>query len=228
MLNFTGTSRDVETMAHELGHGMHGILSAKQTAVNRDPILPLAEVASVFGEMLVTDYLLGRMKDPEEKIALYCSKLESAFATTFRQNMFHRFEVRTHSLIADHHLSTEELCTIYHEELVSMFGDSVTIPAHYDMEWAIVQHMFLWPFYVYAYNFAQLVVLSLYQKYLEEGEKFKPVYYRILETGSAMTPAEILGLAGIDPRDKAFWQKGFDFMRTRWVEPLEKLVAERK
>src|SRR5450830_247160 len=170
MLNFTGTSRDVETMAHELGHGMHGILSAKQTAVNRDAILPLAEVASVFGEMLVTDYLLGRIKDPEEKIALYCSKLE----------------------------------------------------------WAIVQHMFLWPFYVYAYNFAQLVVLSLYQKYLEEGEKFKPVYYRILETGSAMTPAEILGLAGIDPRDKAFWQKGFDFMRTRWVEPLEKLVADRK
>jgi oligoendopeptidase F len=96
------------------------------------------------------------------------------------------------------------------------------------MEWAIVQHMFLWPFYVYAYNFAQLVVLSLYQKYLEEGKKFKPVYYRILETGSAMTPTEILGLAGIDPRDKAFWQKGFDFMRTRWVEPLEKLVAERK
>jgi oligoendopeptidase F len=109
-----------------------------------------------------------------------------------------------------------------------MFGDSVTIPAHYDMEWAIVQHMFLWPFYVYAYNFAQLVVLSLYQKYLEEGEKFKPVYYRILETGSAMTPAEILGLAGIDPCDKAFWQKGFDFMRTHWIEPLEKLVSERK
>src|SRR5450756_2632706 len=228
MLNFTGTGRDVETMAHELGHGMHGILSAKQTAVNRDAILPLAEVASVFGEMLVTDYLLGRMKDPEEKIALYCSKLESAFATTFRQNMFHRFETRTHGLIANHQLSTDELRSIYHEELVNMFGDSVTIPAHYDMEWAIVQHMFLWPFYVYAYNFAQLVVLSLYQKYLEEGEKFKPVYYRILETGSAMTPAEILGLAGIDPRDKAFWQKGFDFMRTRWVEPLEKLVAERK
>lgn len=227
MLNFTGTGRDVETMAHELGHGMHGVLSAKQTAVNRDPILPLAEVASVFGEMLVTDYLLGRMKDPEEKIALYCSKLESAFATTFRQNMFHRFEVRTHALIPDHQLSTDELRTIYHEELQGMFGDSVIIPKHYDMEWAIVQHMFMWPFYVYAYNFAQLVVLSLYQKYLEEGEKFKPVYYRILETGSAMTPAEILGLAGIDPRDKAFWQKGFDFMRTRWLEPLEKLVAER-
>ncbi|MGB9666849.1 MAG: M3 family oligoendopeptidase [Candidatus Cryosericum sp.] len=228
MLNFTGTSRDVETMAHELGHGMHGVLSAKQTAVNRDPILPLAEVASVFGEMLVTDYLLGRLKDPEEKIALYCSKLESAFATTFRQNMFHRFEVRTHALIPDHQLSTDELRSIYHEELQGMFGDSVIIPKHYDMEWAIVQHMFMWPFYVYAYNFAQLVVLSLYQKYLEEGEKFKPVYYRILETGSAMTPAEILGLAGIDPRDKAFWQKGFDFMRTRWLEPLEKLVAERR
>ena len=228
MLNFTGTTRDVETMAHELGHGMHGILSAKQTAVNRNAILPLAEVASVFGEMLVTDYLLGRMKDPEEKIALYCSKLESAFATTFRQNMFHRFETRTHALIPDHQLSTDELRSIYHEELVNMFGDSVVIPPHYDMEWTIVQHMFLWPFYVYAYNFAQLVVLSLYQKYLEEGEKFKPVYYRILETGSAMAPAEILGLAGIDPRDKAFWQKGFDFMHTRWVEPLEKLVSERK
>jgi oligoendopeptidase F len=228
MLNFTGTSRDVETMAHELGHGMHGILSAKQTAMNRDPILPLAEVASVFGEMLVTDYLLGHMTDPEEKIALYCSKLESAFATTFRQNMFHRFETRTHGLIADHQLSTDELRSIYHEELVNMFGDSVIIPTHYDMEWAIVQHMFLWPFYVYAYNFAQLVVLSLYQKYLEEGEKFKPVYYKILETGSSRTPAEILGLAGIDPHDKSFWQKGFDFMRTRWIEPLEKLVAERK
>ncbi len=227
MLNFTGTGRDVETMAHELGHGMHGILSAKQTAVNRDPILPLAEVASVFGEMLVTDYLLNGMTDPREKIALYCSKLESAFATTFRQNMFHRFETRTHDLIVDHQLSTNELCSIYHEELKGMFGNSVIIPPYYDMEWAIVQHMFLWPFYVYAYNFAQLVVLSLYQKYLEEGEDFKPVYYQILETGSARTPAEILELAGIDPHDGAFWQKGFDFMRTHWIEPLEKLVQER-
>lgn len=228
MLSFTGSRRDVETMAHELGHGMHGMLSAKQTLFSRDPILPLAEVASVFGEMIVTDYLLSRMTDPEEKIALYCSKLESAFATTFRQNMFHLFEVRTHKLIADHQLSTDELRSIYREELVGMFGNSVIIPKYYEMEWAIVQHMFMWPFYVYAYNFAQLVVLSLYQKYLEEGDKFKPVYYKILETGSAMTPVQILGLAGIDPHDRMFWQKGFDFMRTRWIEPLEKLVAERK
>lgn len=228
MMSFNGTGRDVETMAHELGHGMHGMLSAKQTLVNRDPILPLAEVASVFGEMLVTDYLLARMKDPAEKIALYCSKLESAFATTFRQNMFHRFETRTHDLITDHQLSTDELCGIYHEELVRMFGTSVDIPPYYDMEWAIVQHMFLWPFYVYAYNFAQLVVFALYQKYLEEGDAFKPVYYQILEAGSSMTPVEILGLAHIDPHDAAFWQKGFDFMRTRWIEPLEELVAQQK
>lgn len=224
MLSFTGTGRDVETLAHELGHGMHGMLSAKQTAVNRDPILPLAEVASVFGEMLVTDKLLEEMSDPQERIALYCEKLESAFATTFRQNMFHRFEVRTHGLIPDHQLSTEELRSIYREELVNMFGDSVAIPPHYELEWSVVQHMFLWPFYVYAYNFAQLVVFALYEKYLEEGDAFRPVYYSILETGSAKTPLEILDMAGIDPHDKAFWKKGFDFMRTRWLEPLERLL----
>ncbi|MDO9100226.1 MAG: M3 family metallopeptidase, partial [Caldisericota bacterium] len=105
MLNFTGTSRDVQTMAHELGHGMHSMLSAKQTMLNRNPILPLAEVASVFGEMLVTDHLLARTSGAEEKIALYAGKLEDTFATAFRQNMFHCFEVRTHALVADHSLS---------------------------------------------------------------------------------------------------------------------------
>ena len=227
MLNFTGTSRDVQTMAHELGHGMHSMLSAKQTMLNRNPILPLAEVASVFGEMLVTDHLLAHTSGAEEKIALYAGKLEDTFATAFRQNMFHCFEVRTHALVADHSLSSDELAAIYSEEVKRVFGDAVAVPDHYRNEWMALTHIFMWPFYVYAYNFAQLVVLSLYQKYLQEGERFKSVYYRILETGCAMTPREILALAHIDPADKAFWQGGFDFMRTRWLEPLEKLVAGR-
>jgi oligoendopeptidase F len=224
MLNFTGSTRDVETMAHELGHGMHAILASKQTLVNFHPIMPLAEIASVFGEMLVVDYLLEKIKDKNEKISFICSKLESSIATTFRQNMFYRFEKRTHTLSKEKNIPQSELREIYRDELHKMFGNSVTIPKEFEMEWSVVQHIFMWPFYVYAYNFAQLVVFSLYQKYLEDGKKFIPVYYEILSSGSSDTPQEILKKANIDLKDGSFWQKGFDFMRNRWLNEIKKLV----
>ena len=224
LLNFTGSTRDVETMAHELGHGMHAILASKQTLFNFHPIMPLAEIASVFGEMLVVDYLLEKISDKNEKISFICSKLESSIATTFRQNMFYRFEKRTHLLSKEKNMSLPELKEIYRDELLKMFGNSVKIPTEFDMEWSIVQHMFMWPFYVYAYNFAQLVVFSLYQKYLEDGKKFIPVYYDILSSGSSETPQEILKKANIDLNDTSFWQKCFDFMRTRWLNEIKKLI----
>jgi oligoendopeptidase F len=224
LVNFTGTQRDVETLAHELGHGLHALLSHKQTLLNYFPIMPMAEIASVFGEMLVTDNLLRTMTDKNEKIAFLCSKIESAIATTFRQNMFHRFEIKTHTKIKESYLTVPDLRKIYREELIAMFGDSVSIPKEYEMEWAYVSHLFQTPFYVYAYNFAQLVVFALYEKYRQEKKGFKELLYSILEAGSSDTPQNILSKAGIDLADPKFWENGFDFLRKEWLGQLKKLI----
>ncbi|MCK5847949.1 MAG: M3 family oligoendopeptidase [Caldisericia bacterium] len=224
MINFTGNRRDIETLAHELGHGFHGMISGNQTLFNYHPIMPMAEIASVFGEMLVTQHFLNTMKSDEEKISLLCSKLESAFATTFRQNMFHRFELRTHDLIRSQSIPLDTLKKIYTEELEKMFGDSVIIPEYFNMEWAMVHHIFHYPFYVYAYNFAQLVVLALYKEYLNTGEAFKPLYFDILSSGSSKSPTEILSKANINLEDANFWQQGFDFINDTWLNQLEELA----
>jgi oligoendopeptidase F len=224
LVNFTGTQRDVETLAHELGHGLHALLSNQQTLLNYFPIMPMAEIASVFGEMLVTDDLLSTMTDKNEKIAFLCSKIESAIATTFRQNMFHRFEMKTHMQIKDSYLTITDLRKIYREELLAMFGSSVSVPKEYEMEWAYVSHIFQTPFYVYAYNFAQLVVFALYQKYKQEKKGFKELLYSILEAGSSDTPQNILSKAGINLTDPMFWENGFNFLRKEWLEQLKKLI----
>lgn len=224
LTNFTGTQRDVETLAHELGHGLHALLSNKQTLLNYFPIMPMAEIASVFGEMLVTDDLLSTMTDKKEKIAFLCSKIESAIATTFRQNMFHRFEMKTHTQIKKSYLTCDDLRKIYREELLAMFGKSVTIPKEYEMEWAYVSHIFQTPFYVYAYNFAQLVVFALYEQYKQGKKGFKEMLYSILEAGSSDTPGNILAKAGIDLADPKFWENGFNFLRNEWLGELKKLI----
>lgn len=146
MLTFSGTARNVETLAHELGHGLHGRLAGeRQTILSFHPVMPMAGVASVFDEMLVTQEMLWHITDPAEKCALYCRKLEESFAKSQRQNMFHRFELRTHALAPDHQLSKQELDCIYHEELNNMFHGSVTIPWSFDGEWLAIHHIFLYP-----------------------------------------------------------------------------------
>ena len=223
MLNYLGKPRDVSTMAHELGHAIHDVLASKQTLTNYHPILPLAETASVFAEMVVTDKLKKELTDDQSKIVLLCEKLEDIFATSHRQNMFSEFEKAAHGKISDTLLSTDELCEIYKKGLKSMFGDAVTITKEYEYEWATIPHFLDYPFYVYAYNFGNLLVLALYQVYLEQGDSFIPKLKEVLSSGSAMSPVEITKLVGVDIASREFWEKSIVYIQSM-IDELEALV----
>ncbi len=220
LLNFTGKLRDVRTLAHELGHGVHGTFSSKQTLLNYHTPLTMAEVASVFGEFLVFDLMKERLRG-EERRALIASTIEDLFATMFRQNMFARFEVKAHDVISkEGFASYEDLSNVYSEELKVMFKDSVKITPEYHKEWSAIPHMFFAPFYVYAYNFANALVIALYEKYLEEGKSFVPKYLELLESGGNDFPEKLLEKVGVNLKDENFWQRAFDY--------IKKLVQEVK
>jgi len=207
-LNFLGRPSDVATLAHELGHAIHDMYCANQPLFYYHPILPLAETASVFSEMIITDKLLAETTDVRERQSLLSHKLEDMFATSHRQNMFSRFEMAIHDQITDSILSSTELCTLYEIELKKMFGSSVTITPEYRWEWASIPHMIDSPFYVFSYNFGNLLVMALYQLYKEEGDAFIPKYKAILAAGSSASPYDIVAIAGFDLRDPNFWRKG--------------------
>lgn len=212
MLNHLGKPRDVSTMAHELGHAIHAMYSKEQSLINYHAILPICETASVFCEMLVGDALKQTCQTPIEKMVLLSNKLEDMFATSHRQNMFSRFEQRIHAGMLKGRLSSNELCTIYVEELTKMFGDSVQIPDEYRWEWATIPHMLDVPFYVYSYNFGHLLVLGLYQLYLEQGTAFIPKLKRLLQAGASISPVELLASEGIDITTDTFWRKSVSYI----------------
>ena len=179
MLNHLGKQRDVATLAHELGHAIHAYFTSEQSLINYHAILPVCETASVFCEMLVIDALKKKAKTKEEKIGLLTTQLEDIFATSHRQNMFSRFEKQIHEKINQQRLSGSELSGLYTNELKLMFGDSVDIPDEYAWEWSPIPHMLDVPFYVYSYNFGNLLVFGLYQLYLDEGVTMIPKLKRI-------------------------------------------------
>ncbi len=224
LVNFMGRQRDVITLAHELGHGIHSVLSQKQTQINFHPIMPLAEIASIFSEMLLTDKLLKEMTDQQAKISLITSKLEDIFATTNRQNMFTRFELRAHEAIEKEKQSADQLSKIYQEELERVFDDVLEIPAEYHWEWAGIPHIFSSPFYCYSYAFAQLLVIALYQQYLQKGKDFKPGYFELLASGGSASPQTLLKKVNIDLSNPDFWQSGFDYIKTHLLDELKKLL----
>ncbi len=223
MLNFLGRARDVSTMAHELGHAIHDMLCSKQTLINYHPILPLAETASVFCEMIITDLVLKREKDPVARQALLTDKLEDIFATSHRQNMFSRFEMATHEKLSDGILSSEEYSKIYKEELKKMFGDSVVYPDEFDWEWSSIPHMIDYPFYVYSYNFGNLLVMALYQQYKDEGKSFVPKLKNLLALGSSKSPDEITATVQADIRNPEFWRKSLRYIQSL-IDELESLT----
>ncbi len=221
LLNYTGTMRDVMTLAHELGHGIHGTLSSEQNFWNYHTPLTMAEVASVFGEMIVMDSVLPLLPS-EEKNSFIASKIEDMFATMFRQNMFCRFEIASHKTIQENgSASFEELSEIYHKELQQVFGSTVEIPSEYKAEWASIPHIFSVPFYVYAYNFANLLVIALYQKFKEEGSSFVPMYKTLLQSGGKQSPKELLSPLGIQLDSADFWKKGFAYVSDNLIRSLE-------
>lgn len=223
LMQYMGGIDNILTLAHELGHGIHGTLSQQQSLLNYDTPLTTAEIASVFGEMLVTDALLEKMEGKALQ-SLICTTLEGMFATMHRQNMFSRFEERAHQAIAKAYLPFEGFSDIYWEELQKVFGDSLEINPEFRWEWAFISHFLHTPFYVYAYNFAQLLVIALYQRYLEMGPSFKPLFIGLLEKGGSLSPEELLKPLGIDLQDPNFWQGGFDYIRAQLLDRLEKSV----
>lgn len=212
LLNYTGTLRDIATIAHEAGHGLHFVLSQKQTALNYHAPLPLAETASVFGEMLLTRRLLDNESDTAIRKSLLCAKIEDIIATTFRQTVLTRFELRLHNERKNGLLSNDRVAEIWLEENGRLFGGSVEMIPAYQWGWSYISHFIHSRFYCYSYTFAELLVLALFQKYREEGESFKPGYLRLLESGGALSPADTARLAGIDITEGGFWQKGYDFL----------------
>lgn len=212
LLNFTGTLRDLATIAHEAGHGLHFVIAQKQSMLNYHAPLPLAETASVFGEMLLTRRLLDNEKDPIVRRSLLCAKIEDIIATTFRQTVLTRFELRLHNERTGGLLSNDRIAEIWLEENGKLYGDSVEMIPAYRWGWSYISHFIHSRFYCYSYTFAELLVLALFQKYREEGDSFKPGYRALLESGGALSPAATARLAGIDITDSGFWQKGYDVL----------------
>jgi oligoendopeptidase F len=223
LLNFTANLRDVATLAHELGHGLHFVLSGRQTMINYHAPLPLAETASVFGEMLLTRLMLERESDPEVKIALLCAKIEDIIATTCRQVVLTRFEERLHLERAQGLLTDGRICELWLEENGKLFGDAVDSIDAYRWGWSYISHFIHTRFYCYSYTFAELLVLALYREYLSRGSAFVPGYEAVLASGGSRSPADTAALAGIDIGAPGFWQQGYDIL-AELIGELKKLL----
>lgn len=226
MLSYLNKMDNVMTLAHELGHGVHASLSRAQTLLNFHGSLPLAELASVFGEQLVFERLVKEASE-EDQLALYAEKIEGAFATVFRQAAMFRFEQRCHEKRrAEGELSPEQIGEIWQEELQGMFGDSVKMGDQHQMWWSYVGHFIFAPFYVYAYSFGELLTLSLYRKAQEHGPAFEGKYIEMLRLGGSKSPKDLMEGVGVDLNDRDFWLGGFTAIE-QMIERFEQLWAAR-
>jgi oligoendopeptidase F len=212
MLNFTGEARDIATMAHELGHAVHGMMAKDHSVFTFHSTLPLAETASVFGERILSDALMSQERRKEVRQGLLLSQLDDIYATVLRQAYFVRFEQQAHQMIADG-ATGDGLAKAYLKELRQQFGRAVHVPEEFQWEWLTIPHLFASPFYCYAYSFGNLLVLALYRMYKEQGPAFVPKYLDLLATGGSQAPREILAKVGVDMTSEAFWQSGFDTIR---------------
>ena len=224
MLNYQGNADDVATMAHELGHAIHAMLAEHHNVFTFHSSLPLAETASTFGEMMLVDQLLAKETDESVRRDLLFRQVDDSYATIMRQAYFALFERQAHQMIKEN-ASVDELAAAYLENLKAQFGDSIEVSDEFKWEWVSIPHIYHTPFYVYAYTFGQLLVLSLYKQYKAEGDAFKPRYLKILSAGGSKAPEKILSEAGIDIRSAEFWQGGFDVIKDL-VAQLEALPIE--
>ncbi len=228
MLNFTARRRDVLTMAHELGHGLHAALAQPQGVFHQSTPLTLAETASVFGEALVFGRMLGEAEDDDAKLALLAERIDGAIATVFRQMAMNRFEHLVHTRRrAEGELSVDRICGLWVETQTELFGDSVEITDGYRMWWSYVPHFINSPGYVYAYAYGQLLALSAYSRYLEEGDSFVPRYLELLAAGGSRNPEKLGSIIGIDLADPGFWDSGLALVEQQLRE-AEELVATRE
>lgn len=221
LVNYQGKLDDISTLAHELGHGIHSMSAEKQNIFQQHACLPLAETASTFCEMVLSEYLKNRESDPLVKRTILMDLMDGNYATIQRQAYFALFEREAHAIVANGG-DTDALNDAYLANLRDQFGDAVKVPENFKWEWAVIPHIFYTPFYVYAYAFGQLLVLALFRAYKQEGKSFIPKMHKLLSTGGSLPPAEVLKNAGFDFTDPAFWQGGFDVM-SEIVDEIESL-----
>jgi len=199
------------------------MLAEHHSIFTQHATLPLAETASTFGEMMLVDSLLAQESDEDVRRDLLFKQVDDSYATIMRQVYFALFERQAHELI-NQSATVNELAEAYLKNLEDQFGDAVELSDEFRWEWVSIPHIYQVPFYVYAYSFGQLLVLSLYQQYKLEGESFKPRYIKILEAGGSDAPVRILSAAGIDVYRADFWQGGFDVI-SELVGQLEGLSS---
>ena len=225
-MNYDGKVRDVQTLAHELGHGVHQYLSREQGALQANTPLTTAETASVFGEMLVFQSLLQKLDDPREKLALLVGKIDDTMATVFRQISMNRFEDAIHSHRREKgELTTDEFALHWRQTQEDIYGDSVTLTEGYDRWWSYIPHFLHTPGYVYAYAFGELLVLALYEEYRRSENGFADQYIEMLRAGGSDWPEQIVGKLGLDITQPDFWKKGLSAIR-RMIEQAEELAQK--
>ena len=210
LVNFTGKSRDVFTLAHELGHAVHSQAAQNRSILVQDAPLPLAETASTFSELLLYDNLADKISDDQKKIML-AEKIDDLYATILRQSYFTIFEVEAHEQIGKG-TTIDEISKTYLQNLKEQFGNSVNLSEDFAIEWSCIPHFYHTPFYCYAYSFGNLLALSLFQRYKKEGNDFVKSYIDILAAGGSKKPEKLLAEHGFDIRSPKFWQEGFDYV----------------
>ena len=220
LINFTGKSRDVFTLAHEIGHAIHSISASDKSILVSDASLPLAETASTFSEMLLYDKLSETVSKQEKKTML-SEKIDDFYATIGRQSFFTLFEIEAHKRIANS-TTVDEISKTYLRNLNEQFGNSVKVSEDFGIEWSCIPHFHHAPFYCYAYAFGNLLALSLFQRYKKEGKSFVPTYIEILSAGGTKKTEELLRESDIDITKPKFWQDGFDYIQDQ-VKELSKL-----
>ena len=218
LLNFQGKTRDVMTLAHELGHGVHQVLAARQGALMAPTPLTLAETASVFGEMLTFRALLAQPMDNLQRRALLASKVEDMLNTVVRQMAFYAFERKVHQERRRGELTAEQICDLWMSVQQQSLGPSIKLGAGYETFWAYIPHFIHSPFYVYAYAFGDCLVNSLYGVYQKAHEGFAERYFSLLEAGGAKPYNELLLPFGLDARDPAFWNIGLEMIEGLIIE----------
>jgi len=228
-MNYDGQLRDVQTLAHELGHGVHQYLSRKQGELQSSTPLTTAETASVFGEMLVFNRLMNSLDDPKEQLALLTSKIDDTIATVFRQISMNRFEEKIHTARRNKgEQTTEQFSELWYETQHALYGDSVKLTDEYKLWWCYIPHFLHTPGYVYAYAFGELLVLALYDAYKSGQDSFSENYIELLEAGGSDWPHNIVSKMGIDIRDESFWNRGLSLFEDMIIraEELSKQIEK--
>jgi len=227
MLNYTARRRDVLTMAHELGHGLHAALAQPQGVYHQGTPLTLAETASVFGETLVFERLLAAADNDDQRLSLLAERLDASMATVFRQMSMNRFEHLIHTRRRDEgELSTDRIGELWLDSQTEMYGDSVEISDGYRIWWSYIPHFINTPGYVYAYAYGQLLALSAYRRFTQEGESFIPRYLELLAAGGSRSPEELGAIICIDLADPGFWDAGLALIDEQ-LSAAEKLAEAR-